>query len=117
MTYAQVTLAINDDCPGGLEGFVQLSAQLPVEVFDGAIEDGQSMLHAGSFYSLFVDLMDGDDIQIAEKCIGLAQAAELLELAPESLFALGRQKLAQINDEDSEHVRRLAAALERAGCR
>lgn len=101
MSFAQVTLAISDDCPGGMEGFAPLSGQLPASVFADAIEDGQTMSQSGASYSVFLDLMDKDEMQVGEKCICLAQAAEILGLLPAVLVSLGRQRLAQINDEDA----------------
>lgn len=102
--YAQVTLAISDDCPGGLEGFSPLSERLPASVFANAIEDGQTMNQSGGPYSVFVDLMGKGDMQVGEKCICIAQAARILGLPSEILVSLGRQRLAQINDEDAEYV-------------
>jgi hypothetical protein len=104
VSYAQITLAVCDPFPGGLEGYAPLSGRLPASVFTDAIEDGQSMDESGRPYSVFVDLMDGDDTQRGEKCISLTQAAEILELQPETLPSLGRQRLAQINDEDAAYV-------------
>lgn len=101
MPYAQITLAISDGYPGGLEGFAPLSDALPASVFSDAADDGQSMSQSGDYHSVFVDLMDKDEIQIGEKCISLSQAAQILGLPPESLVPLGRQRLAQINDEDA----------------
>jgi len=103
--YAQVTLAISDQCPGGLEGFAPLSESLPVSVFEGAVEDGQGMDQSGDTFSIFVDLNDSDDIQLDEKCISLAQAAQILGMPLESIVPLGRQRLAQINDEDAQRAR------------
>lgn len=104
-TYAQVTLAVSDQCPGGLEGFASLSDPLPASVFEAAIADGQTMRTSGDTYSIFLDLMDGDERQVDEKCISLAQAAQILGLPPEGLVPLGRQRLAQINDEDAARSR------------
>lgn len=106
MSYAQITLAISDGCPGGLEGFAPLSDALPPSVFDGAVEDGHSMGQSGGSFSVFLDLNDGEDIQRGEKCISLAQAAQILGLPAEDLVPMGRQRLAQINDEDAAHVAR-----------
>lgn len=100
-TYAQITLAICDGRRGGLEGFAPLSEHLPAAVFAGAVEDGQTMGASGATYSVFVDLMDGEDRQVGEKCISLAQAGQIIGLPPEGLVSLGRQRLAQINDEDA----------------
>lgn len=113
MAYTQITLAICDGCRGGLEGFAPLSGQLPASVFANAVEDGQSMGQSGASYSVFADLMDADDMQRGEKCISLAQAAKILALPAESLVSLGRQRLAEINDADAEHV----TALRRAALR
>lgn len=104
--YAQITLAISDEYPGGLEGFSPLSGQLPASVFANAVEDGQTMSQSGYSHSVFVDLMDRDEMLIGEKCICLAQASQILGLAAESLVPLGRQRLAEINDEDAARVAR-----------
>lgn len=104
MQYAKITLAVYEQVPGGMEGFAPLSDDLPASVFNTAVEDGQTMSESGSYYSVFVDLMDGDYNQVGEKCISLAQAAHILDLPPETLVSLGRQRLAQLNDEDSAHV-------------
>ena len=80
MSYAQITLAISDECPGGLEGFSPLSEHLPASVFAEAVEDGESMGQSGASYSVFVDLMDPDERQLDEKCISLTQAAQILGL-------------------------------------
>jgi hypothetical protein len=113
--YAQITIAVYDPYPGGLEGFAPLSGKLPASVFAAAIEDGQSMDESGRPYSVFVDLMDGEDTQRGEKCISVTQAAEILSLSPEGLPSLGRQRLAQINDEDAAHVRALSPSEASAG--
>lgn len=109
MPYAQVTLAIYDDCPGGLEGFAPLSEQLPAAVFEKATADGEPMSQSGAAHAIFLDLMDAQEMQIGEKCISLAQAAQILGLPADALVPLGRQRLAQINDEDSAYI---ADALE-----
>lgn len=105
MKYAQITLAICDNCPGGMEGFAPLSGQLSASVFADAIEDGQSMGQSHEHYSIFVDLMDAEEIQRGEKCISVAQAARILGLSAEDIVPIGRQRLAQINDEDAARVR------------
>lgn len=111
MAFAQITLAISDQCEGGLEGFAQLSEQLPVSVYAEATEDGEALDHAGAHYCAFVDLMDSEHTQTGEKCISLAQAAAILGLPVEGLISLGRQRLAQLNDEASDHIKsRLSAA-------
>lgn len=102
--YAQITLAICDDYPGGLEGFAPISTHLPASVFAAAIEDGQPMSQSGGAYSVFLDLMDEDDTQADEKCIHIDQAANILGLPSESLIPIGRQRLAQINDEAADYV-------------
>lgn len=99
MAYAQITLAISDQCEGGMEGFAPLSDQLPAAVFTDAVADGQS----GGVHSVFLDLMSGDG-QVDEKCISIEQAARILNLPAETLIPLGRQRLAQINDEDAEYL-------------
>jgi hypothetical protein len=107
--YAQITLAISDRCPGGLEGFAPLSDALPASVFAEAVEDGLDMGQSGDSCSVFVDLMDKDEMQVGEKCVSLAQAAKILGLPAEGLVPLGRQRLAEINDEDAERGRRWPA--------
>jgi len=104
MAYAQVTLAISDGCSGGLEGFAPLSDQLPASTFADAVEDGEPMSLSGACHAVFVDLMDDDDTQVGEKCISVTQAAEILGVPTESVVQLGRQRLAQINDDDAAHV-------------
>jgi len=101
MPYAQLTLAISDQCPGGLEGFAPLSGALPASVFTEAVADGESMSQSGASFCVFLDLMEGDE-QVDEKCISLGQAARILGLPSEGLVSLGRQRLAQIDDEDAE---------------
>lgn len=96
--YSQVTLAISDECFGGLEGFAPLSGQLPEEAFHDAIEDGKSMQQSGTTYCVYIDLMNGDG-QIDEKCISLAQAGRIIGAPCETLVQLGRQRLAKIDDE------------------
>lgn len=102
--YAQITLAISDQCAGGLEGFAPLSGELPSSVFAAAVEDGQTMSQSGAEYSVFVDLMDGEYNQADEKCISLTPAASILDLPSETLVSLGRQRLAQINDECAAYI-------------
>jgi predicted HTH domain antitoxin len=50
-----------------------------------------------------LDLIDldreGNEEHVEEKLISLDQAARLLELEPEAVVPLARQRLAQINDE------------------
>lgn len=99
MPYAQITLAISDQCLGGLEGFASLSGPLPATVFADAIEDAQS----GGVHTVFLDLMEGEE-QLNEKCISLGQAARILRAPVESLVPLGRQRLAQIDDEAAEYL-------------
>ena len=103
MPYTQVTLAISDQCPGGLEGFAPLSGPLPASVFTDATADGDSMGQSHGGHSIFLDLMEGGG-QVDEKCISIEQAARILDLPPETLIPLGRQRLAQIDDEDAEYI-------------
>lgn len=104
MNYSQITLAISDQCPGGLEGFAQVSdGPLPESVFAEAVEDGQSMGASGKRYSVFLDLMD-ENGQVDEKCISLDQAGRILGVDPATLIPLGRQRLAQIDDEAAEYL-------------
>jgi hypothetical protein len=102
MAYAQLTLAISDQCPGGLDGFAPLSDPLPEAVFTDAVEDGLTMTQSGATHSVFVDLMEGGS-QVDEKCISIEQAARILGIPPETVVPLGRQRLAQIDDEDAEY--------------
>lgn len=104
MAYAQITLAISDQCEGGMEGFAPLSDRLPVQVFADAMEDGQ---HGGT-HAFFLDLMDHTG-QADEKCISQEQAARILGTPTETLIPLGRQRLAQINDEAAEYFAARAA--------
>lgn len=106
MIYAQITLAISDQCAGGLEGFAPLSDRLPESVFANAVADGETMGEAGGEHCVFLDLMDAQEVQVGEKCISLARAAQILGLPAEVLIPMGRQRLAQINDEDDERSRR-----------
>ena len=39
-SHAQVTVAISDNCPGGLEGFSTFDTRFPLAVFEAATEDG-----------------------------------------------------------------------------
>lgn len=109
MKYAQITIAISDQCDGGLEGFAQVSDDpLPESVFAEAVEDGQGMNASGKTYSVFLDLMD-ESGQVGEKCISIDHAGRILGADPATLVPLGRQRLAQINDEYSEYLARRGA--------
>jgi hypothetical protein len=109
-SYAQVTVAISDNCPGGLEGFSTFDARFAPAVFEAATEDGPGWTDPGSRFSVMLDLIDldreGNEEHVEEKLISLAQAARLLELEPEAVVPLARQRLAQINDEFDALVRR-----------
>lgn len=107
--HAQVTLAVSDRCPGGLEGFAPLSGPLPASVFASATEDGEPMGQSDKHYAVFLDLID-ERGQIDEKCISIAQAAAILDLSAETLVPLGRQRLSQINDEAREYIARRHSA-------
>jgi hypothetical protein len=103
-SYAQVTVAISDNCPGGLEGFSTFDARFAPAVFEAATEDGPGWTDPGSRFSVMLDLIDldmeGNEEHVEEKLISLDQAARLLELEPEAVVPLARQRLARINDED-----------------
>jgi hypothetical protein len=111
-SYAQVTVAISDNCPGGLEGFSTFDARFAPAVFEAATEDGPGWTDPGSRFSVMLDLIDrdiaGNEHVLEEKLISLDQAARLLELEPEAVVPLARQRLAQINDEFDALVRRQA---------
>jgi hypothetical protein len=96
--YAQVTVAISDDCPGGLEGFSTFDARFAPEVFEAAAEDGPGWSDPRSRFSVMLDLMNNTEDRVDEKLISVEQAARLLDLAPEVVVPLARQRLAQIND-------------------
>jgi hypothetical protein len=105
--YAKVTIAISDNCFGGLEGFAPLSGHLPESVFHAAVEDGAPWADPGDTYAIYVDLMDGKHSQVGEKAISLQQAAGIVGLEPGSLVQLGRQRLAQIDNEADVAIRSL----------
>jgi hypothetical protein len=101
--YAQVTVAISDNCPGGLEGFSTFDTRFAPDVFASAAEDGPGWTDPRARFSVMLDLIDrdmeGNEEHVEEKLISLDQAARLLELEPEAVVPLARQRLAQINDE------------------
>jgi hypothetical protein len=101
--YAQVTVAISDNCPGGLEGFSTFDTRLAPDVFATAAEDGPGWTDPRARFSVMLDLIDldiaGNENVLEEKPISLDQAARLLELEPEAVVPLARQRLARINDE------------------
>ncbi len=105
--YAQITIAISDQCIGGLEGFAPLSERLPAEVFDTAVEDGIGWEKPGQSFCIILDLMDGRHSRIDEKLISLDQASRIMGVPSDTLVQIGRQRLAQIDDEDTETVRTL----------
>ena len=102
--HSQVTLAISDNCSGGLEGFAPLSGPLASSIFAAAFEDGEAIAQSGATHSIFVDLMDDDGNQTDEKRISLAQASQILGMPASDIIPVGRQRLAQINDEDACYV-------------
>lgn len=105
MAYARITLAVSDQCPGGLEGFAPLSGHLPAALFDSTIADGQDMTKSAATHCVWLDLMDGEHSRVDEKCISLTTAARILDVEPETLVPLGRQRLAQANDEAANYLR------------
>lgn len=111
--YARVTIAISDNCFGGLEGFAPLSGPMPESVFHAAVEDAVPWANAGDTYAIYVDLMDGKHSQIGEKAISLQQAAGIVGLESGSLVQLGRQRLAQIDDEAEDAIRSFRSSGDR----
>jgi hypothetical protein len=91
-----------------MEGFSTFDTRWRPEVFEAAAEDGPGWSDPKSRFCVMLDLMDNTESQISEKLISIEQAARLLDLAPEVIIPLARQRLAQINDEFDALVRRRA---------
>lgn len=103
--YAQITVAIDDKLDGGLEGFAEIAGPLPASVFHNAAADGEPTDQPRGFFAVMIDLMNGRYDQVGEKCISIAQAARIIGVADEQIIPMGRQRLAQINDEYAERRR------------
>ena len=98
-THAIVTAAVHD-----MNGFVELG-RISVDDYVAAQEVPQSET---AYQEYILDLWDKKG-HYDDKIVTRATAAQLLGVDVLGLDQFARQKLAQINDEDAEHVRKMLA--------
>jgi len=91
-----ITLMVNDQGEGGMQGFAPV-AELPWSAWDG-ISDDRPDVADDAPYAFVADEYDGDELG-ESKTLTDEQASALLGKPALELVSLGRQRLAQINDE------------------
>ncbi len=104
MRRTEITVAISDECDGGMEGFANI-AVLPAEMFDGIENDSIAGWPPQNTWRFLADLRDTvTDTVVAEKPISDETAAKLLNRSVAELVSQARQRIAEIDDNDAERT-------------
>lgn len=97
-THCEITMAVHD-----MNGFAPLGVA-SVDVFDQTPEISISTRDDDAApHSFLLDLFDGEFSHIDEKEIDAETAAALTGLPIDAIAQIGRQRLAQINDEFADY--------------
>lgn len=97
-THARVTLSV---CEPGFEGFASIG-EITLEQYAALPEIENPQPDRPNHF--IIDLMSGDE-HVDDKWATDGDVEVLLGSPAPALISLGRQRLAQINDEDAEYVR------------
>ncbi len=101
MKITEITVAISDGCVGGMEGFANISV-LPAKMFDGIENDSITGWPTQKTWRFLADLRDTvTDTVVAEKPISDETAAKLMNRSVADLVSQARQRIAEIDDDDT----------------